>query len=137
MPARRKQRRSVLGVFTLLLAVLELPVGLSLCIAEDGHSTIELAHAGAPCTSHFQHHHPDASAVEPNHLDEHPCRDVPFLAASARRDTPTSLFTAADARAVTDIARTVAPQPSGRSWVPARSSASPALASARSVVLLT
>lgn len=86
-----------------LLAGLELPTGLSVCVAEDGHATIEVAHAELPCTSHLRRHHPDG-AVEASHLGEHPCRDLPFLGESARRDASGSRLVVADVAAISTVA---------------------------------
>jgi hypothetical protein len=95
MTSRPRRAGIVLRLLIVLLAGLELPAGLSVCVADDGHATIELAHAELPCTSHVRRHHPD-SVVEANHLGEHPCRDLPFLGASARRDAPSSRLVLAE-----------------------------------------
>jgi hypothetical protein len=89
MTSRRRHAGIVLRLLIVLLAGLELPAGLSICVAEDGHATIEVAHAELPCTSHLERHHPD-DAVEANHLGAHPCRDLPFLETSVRRDASSS-----------------------------------------------
>jgi hypothetical protein len=130
------KRRPTVAVLVFLLAALELPAGLSLCIAADGHSTIELAHAASPCTSHFQRHHPGAATVEANHLDDHTCRDVPLLEGSARRDAPSSHSVSAEAHALIHSACAIGARPPIRAPLPTAARALGARTTERSVVLL-
>ena len=82
--------KTVLALLVLLLVGLEVPAGLALCVADDGHAAIELAHAEQPCTSHLLRHHPEVPALglAASDLDGHPCRDIPLLECSARREPP-------------------------------------------------
>jgi hypothetical protein len=136
MQARPDKKRAMRKALVLLLGALELPVGLSLCIAEDGHSTIELAHAAVPCTSHFQRHHPGATEVEANHLDEHACRDVVVLEVAARRDAPSHGGASAPVRAAFRGRETAGSQALARGRTPAALGAARPLPGERSVVLL-
>ena len=130
------KRRPTVGALVFLLVALELPAGLSLCIADDGHSTIELAHAASPCTSHFQRHHPGAGAVEANHLDDHPCRDIPLLEASIRREASSCRAANAEARAMTRAPWAMGARPSTRAQARAAAAVQLARPLERSVVLL-
>jgi len=55
------------------------PLGVELCVADDGHTSIELAHAELPCAGDVRRHHSPARTVDAVDLERHPCRDVPLL----------------------------------------------------------
>jgi len=59
-----------------LLTSVQPALGLSLCLADDGHSTFERAHAQVGCLEEIRRHHPEADAVDDGELARHACRDV-------------------------------------------------------------
>lgn len=63
-------------------AVMAYPTGVVLCIAEDGHVSVETAHETVRCTADWARHHPDAASAAD--LDGHPCTDT-FVSQSAAR----------------------------------------------------
>lgn len=68
------------SVVVCLAAVLQLaasaPLDLNLCIAEDGHAGLEVAHGDGKCLSEVTRHHPHQGAFAEADLDHHPCRDL-------------------------------------------------------------
>jgi hypothetical protein len=64
--------------------------GLVLCRAEDGHTTMEVAHEGARCLSDYRRHHPADPA--PRDFEEHGCSDTVLstLPISVQRISKTS-----------------------------------------------
>lgn len=67
-----------------LLLVLQLlsgiaPAGLNLCVADDGHTTLEFSHAELPCLRDLERHHPGQTAFAPHEFEQHACEDVPLL----------------------------------------------------------
>lgn len=78
---RRRTKRAAVSCLALLLqlaAGLEAPFDLNLCIAEDGHTVLELAHADGACTQEVERHHPELEALDPEEFAHHPCRDLNF-----------------------------------------------------------
>ena len=76
---RRRTQRAAVGCLALLLqlaAGLEAPFDLNLCIAEDGHTVLELSHADGRCTQEVERHHPEWGALDPDEFAHHPCRDL-------------------------------------------------------------
>ena len=63
-------------------AALAYPAGVVLCIAEDGHVSVETVHEIVRCTADWDRHHPDATST--SDLDAHPCIDT-FVSQSAAR----------------------------------------------------
>lgn len=51
-------------------------MGLSLCIAQDGHTSLELAHAEDTCALEVERHHPGLDEIGAEEFAEHPCRDL-------------------------------------------------------------
>lgn len=47
---------------------------LVLCVAADGHTDVEVAHAGGRCLTDYQRHHPEVTGACA--LDQHGCVDV-------------------------------------------------------------
>jgi len=80
MPQRRQIAR-VAWIFIglQLLVGWNGPFDIDLCVAEDGHATIELPHADTPCGVDAQRHHADVEVLDPAEFERHPCRDVPLL----------------------------------------------------------
>lgn len=64
----------------------------SVCLAPDGHWSLEASHANAACETHRQRHHP-ADAVAAPELDAHPCVDLAIVPAADRgsRDAPVAV----------------------------------------------
>jgi hypothetical protein len=80
--------RSVIASLALALqatAALAYPAGVVLCIAEDGHVSVETAHETVRCTADWERHHPDATST--SDVDAHPCTDT-FVSQSAARSVP-------------------------------------------------
>ncbi len=51
----------------------------TLCVGDDGHTTLELAHAGSDCLTEDRRHHPKRSAPDMGGPSHHGCRDVPLV----------------------------------------------------------
>ncbi len=87
MTKRRNRRGRAIGwlvVAIQLLISVEAPVGLNLCIAEDGHTAIEFSHAQQPsCNRDSERHHPGEQVSDAHDVARHPCNDVPLLRATA------------------------------------------------------
>lgn len=49
---------------------------VNLCIADDGHASLEFAHSRSECRQEVARHHPDLSSIEPAEFAHHPCRDL-------------------------------------------------------------
>ena len=87
--------RRLLGPALWLSLILQLAlslqpsIGLTLCVADDGHMSFELAHS-EPCTRELRRHHPDRRQFEVDELAHHPCRDIPLLESRSYR-TPEAL----------------------------------------------
>ena len=75
----------MLRVILLLAMGVQGPFGLTLCLADDGHAILELAHGAAPCASEVRRHHPDAETLAEHEFARHPCRDVPLLERASYR----------------------------------------------------
>ena len=80
---RSIKRSRLAGLVGGLFFCLQLVTGVSaservLCVAADGHVTVELAHAGRCMQAIARHHggHGDASAAMQTACDGHPCADV-------------------------------------------------------------
>ncbi len=92
---QRKQHtkiRAALGWLAILLQLIvsvEVSFGLNLCVAEDGHTTLEFGHSELPCVQDSLRHHPDDEAIDAHELTRHPCQDLPLLGALTyvKRDT--------------------------------------------------
>jgi hypothetical protein len=54
-------------------------LGLTLCLADDGHASLELSHAESPCVREARRHHPGEPVLAADELTHHPCRDIPIL----------------------------------------------------------
>ncbi len=78
MSGRSTRRASIALLASLLqlIAGVESAMGLSLCIAEDGHASLELAHADETCALEVERHHPELDEIGAEELAEHPCRDL-------------------------------------------------------------
>lgn len=78
MSGRITRRASIALLASLLqlIAGIESAMGLSLCIAEDGHTSLELAHADDTCALEVERHHPQLDEIDAEELAEHPCRDL-------------------------------------------------------------
>jgi len=138
MPQRR-QIAKVAWIFIglQLLVGLNGPFGIDLCVAEDGHTTVELTHADTQCGVDAWRHHSEVEVLDSSELERHPCRDVPLL--QSRPCTRT-----ADARllppatAVFSVAPPALPQGPGQaSLISDHDDAPPrALNSIRSIILI-
>jgi hypothetical protein len=62
-----------------LVASIQPALGLNLCVADDGHTTFELAHAEPGCAEELRRHHPDADTFDGDELAPHSCRDVSIV----------------------------------------------------------
>ncbi|MBM4265879.1 MAG: hypothetical protein FJ144_04585 [Deltaproteobacteria bacterium] len=79
MRSRPTRVRATWLALSLLLSVsVATSLGLSLCIAKDGHASLELSHADAPCTLEVERHHPEEAAFDARELSHHPCEDRPL-----------------------------------------------------------
>jgi hypothetical protein len=58
---------------------------LAICIAADGHTAVEVAHAARGCRTEVERHHPGAGATYD--LGQHPCVDI-VLAQPSLRSAP-------------------------------------------------
>ena len=67
MSGRSTRRASIALLASLLqlIAGVESAMGLSLCIAEDGHASLELAHADETCALEVERHHPELDEIFP------------------------------------------------------------------------
>jgi hypothetical protein len=81
-----------------VVASIQPALGLSLCVADDGHTTFELAHADPGCAEELRRHHPDAESFAGDELMPHSCRDVSIvesrlhrLVGSHRLDVPAAV----------------------------------------------
>ena len=83
----RRFTRNCLPIFALLSLTVSLhPArGLVLCMAEDGHATLELAHPESDCVGDAQRHHPDERSFAADELKRHPCVDVALPASQSYR----------------------------------------------------
>lgn len=79
--SQRRQIARVAWIFIglQLLVGLNGPFGIGLCVAEDGHTTIELTHADTQCGADARRHHSDMEVLDSSEFERHPCRDVPLL----------------------------------------------------------
>lgn len=82
------RRGDVIRPLVLLLAA-QLPLGavpggLNLCVANDGHTAVELAHGTAPCMREAQRRHSSVRG-EPQEIERPPCRDVSLRPADPYR----------------------------------------------------
>ena len=76
---RSRTKRAAVGCLALLLqlaAGLEAPLDLNLCIAEDGHTVLELAHADGACIREVERHHREWEALDPEGIAHPLCRDL-------------------------------------------------------------
>ena len=76
---RSRTKRAAVGCLALLLqlaAGFEAPLDLNLCIAEDGHTVLELAHAEGACIREVERHHREWEALDFGGIAHHPCRDL-------------------------------------------------------------
>jgi hypothetical protein len=107
-----------------LVASVQPALGLRLCVADDGHTTVELAHAGPECPEEIRRHHPDAGAFSGDELAPHSCRDVSIvesrlhrLVVSHRSDGPAAValgassFASPRASGAHPVGRVSAPRP--------------------------
>ena len=62
-----------------LLVGLNGPFGIGLCVAEDGHTTLELRHADTRCGVDARRHHSEVEVLDAAEFERHPCRDIPLL----------------------------------------------------------
>lgn len=107
MHLRHTIARATIGWFAVFLQLLvsaETPYGLNLCVAEDGHATLEFSHVEPSCAQDSLRHHPDQRVIDAQDLARHPCKDVPLLGAAeyvkaSQRDIPLPLLTALSAPA--------------------------------------
>ncbi len=114
------------------------PFGLNLCIAVDGHTTIEAAHAARDCSSEVRRHHPEIEGHDAHEAAHHPCKDVNLLELSVYTDASRSQLNPPPVTPVI-LARTEANTLSsnGASWMEAERPPADVLGRAlRSVVLL-
>lgn len=51
----------------------------TLCLADDGHATLELAHGDSECWTDVRRHHDGPGALETSELDHHTCNDIPII----------------------------------------------------------
>lgn len=80
MPSRPTRVRATwLALSLSLSASVATSLGLSLCVAKDGHASLELSHADTPCTLEVERHHPDEAAFDAHELSHHPCEDRPLV----------------------------------------------------------
>lgn len=80
---RRFTRRALVGCLAVLFqlaAGLEAPFDLNLCIADDGHTVLEIGHAGGACRNEIERHHPGLASFDLEELAHHPCRDLSLRA---------------------------------------------------------
>ena len=58
----------------------------ALCVAADGHWSLEPAHATPACDMHWAQHHDTERGLETADADAHPCVDVAAIGATACAD---------------------------------------------------
>jgi hypothetical protein len=68
-----------------LVASIQPALGLRLCVADDGHTAVELAHADPECLGELRRHHPGAGAFSGDELAPHSCRDVSIVESRLHR----------------------------------------------------
>lgn len=129
------QRLRIAAAFlTLMLqgvAGVAYPAGVVLCVADDGHVSVETVHEIVRCTADWERHHPNTPAA--SDVGAHPCTDT-FLSQPAARSVQVPAV-GMHAMALPAGLAVVAPAPSA---VPRSARSVPPrgrLASLRSVVL--
>lgn len=86
---RRRFSKFVSLALLLMGLTAVLPQGVSLCVADDGHLAVEIAHDGADCTTDEQRHHEGEESDECSELTEHSCLDVsPSLSSTKLTSRP-------------------------------------------------
>lgn len=110
-------------------------VDWNLCVADDGHATLEISHGDLDCWTDVRRHHSGPQALRSSELDHHTCTDIPIVegrAGHASTPRPSSAVLAVSpAPPVMDVA----PR-SYRVGVVLDGRVAQALSSRRSVVLL-
>lgn len=67
---------AVLALVLQMVAGVGAVFDVNLCIADDGHASLEFAHTRSECRQEVARHHPDLSSIEPAEFAHHPCRDL-------------------------------------------------------------
>jgi hypothetical protein len=68
-----------------VIASIQPALGLNLCLADDGHTTFELAHAEPGCLEEIRRHHPDGDVSAGDELTPHSCRDFSIVESRLHR----------------------------------------------------
>jgi hypothetical protein len=54
-------------------------VDWNLCVADDGHATLEISHGDSDCWTEVRRHHSGPQAFRSSELDHHTCTDIPIV----------------------------------------------------------
>jgi len=89
MPSRATRKSLRRHVASILCAILSASSGAAgtvhwnLCVADDGHSTIEVSHGDSDCWTEVRRHHAGTTALDRTELGRHSCTDIPIVEAGA------------------------------------------------------
>lgn len=72
--ARPRTNNGIVLLGVILQLITSAGPSVALCVAEDGHTALEVAHAEPHCLTDYRRHHPDSDKV--SDFEQHRCTDI-------------------------------------------------------------